>query len=219
MNNAVIQLIVLAGVAIFLILKLKNVLGTREGYEKPIDQTPRTPKLERKSFEVIEGGPDPDIADHFAEGSTAALALAQMKRAEPDFVASEFLKGARQAYEMILMAFERGELEQVRPFLAPPVYEAFETAVEDRKARGLEVTAQFLGLRELTLQDAQFNAQTSEAELTVRFGGELISAARDANGTIVEGDPKVPRKQRDIWTFSRMMAAEDPNWQLVATGG
>ena len=32
MNSPLIQLLVLAGIAVFLILRLKNVLGTREGF-------------------------------------------------------------------------------------------------------------------------------------------------------------------------------------------
>ena len=32
MNSSLVQLLVLAGIAIFLVLRLKNVLGTREGF-------------------------------------------------------------------------------------------------------------------------------------------------------------------------------------------
>ncbi|PYF11913.1 putative lipid-binding transport protein (Tim44 family) [Rhodobacter viridis] len=219
MSPAIFQLIVLAAIAIFLILKLKSVLGTRDGYEDdfaPIERpSPRGPE----TFEVIEGGPDHDIIDHVTEGSDAAVALAQMKRVEPSFNVAAFLQGSKAAYEMILMAFERGDLSTVRRFLAPEVLEAFESAVADRQQQGLTVEADFLGLRELVLTEASFDERTREAEVTVRFGGELISVARDANGQVVEGDPKSPRKQRDSWTFARVMGSPDPNWQLVATGG
>ena len=219
MSNAVIQLVVLAAIAIFLILRLRNVLGTRDGFE---DTTPRpeAPQpTQRRSFDVIEGGPDRDITDHVPEGSPSAVALAAMKRVEPNFSVAEFLQGARGAYEMIVMAFETGDLEKVRPFLAPEVFAAFEGAVAERKARGLEVQAEFLGLRELALAEAEFDTATQEAEVTVRFGAELISVARDAAGTVVEGDARTPRKQRDLWTFARKMGSSDPNWQLIATGG
>ncbi|MFT3690492.1 Tim44/TimA family putative adaptor protein [Paenirhodobacter sp.] len=218
MSSAVIQLIVLAAIAIFLILRLKNVLGTRDGYEKPVVLDRPTP-AERRNFEVIEGGPDRDIIDHVPEGSDAAAALAQMKRVEPEFSVAQFLQGARSAYEMILMAFETGDLEKVRPFLSPDVFAAFEQAVAARKAQGLDVHAEFLGLRELVLSEAKFDTATREAELTVRFGAELISSAQDAAGTVVEGDPRAARKQRDVWTFARTMGNADPNWLLVATGG
>ena len=66
MSSAVIQLLVLAGIAVFLILRLRNVLGTREGFEKPPIQAPETSRRQKPELEVIEGGPDRDIADHVA---------------------------------------------------------------------------------------------------------------------------------------------------------
>lgn len=217
MSNSIIQLLVLAGIALFLILRLKSVLGTRDGFEQPPSPKPVT-DARKSRFEVIEGGPDTDIADHVAPDSDTGRALAAMKRAEPSFSVGEFLRGARGAYEMILMAFETGDLEKVRPFLSPDVYEAFSGVVNAREARGLTVTAEFMGTREVTLVDAEFDSATREGEITVRFAGELVSAARDAHGDVIEGNPNEMRRQRDVWTFARIMAADDPNWQLVATG-
>jgi predicted lipid-binding transport protein (Tim44 family) len=220
MSSAVIQLLVLAGIAIFLILRLRSVLGTREGFEKPPVQLPGDadrPRI-RRDFEVIEGGIDADITDHVPEGSPAAKALAAMKRVEPDFNVGDFLKGARQAYEMIVMAFEKGDLDPVVPFLARDVYDSFVEVVEMREREGLTVQATFVGVREVTLVDAEFDRDTREAAITVRFVGELTSVVRDRVGKIVEGNPNEIKRQRDVWTFARRMGSDDPNWQLVATG-
>ncbi|MCE6952294.1 Tim44/TimA family putative adaptor protein [Cereibacter sphaeroides] len=218
MSSSLIQLLVLAGIAVFLIIKLKSVLGTREGFEKPPvpleDPRPRP----RREFEVIEGGPDRDIIDHVADGSPPAKALAAMKMAEPGFSVSEFLQGARGAYEMIVMAFEKGELDQIRPFLSPEVYESFEAAVQAREAEGLSVEANFVGLREIDIHDATFEREGRIGQIAVRFVGELTSVVRDRAGQIVEGSPTEVKRQRDIWTFERRMGSTDPNWQLVATG-
>jgi predicted lipid-binding transport protein (Tim44 family) len=176
--------------------------------------------MERKRFEVIDGTAeqgDSDIADHAESGSAVANALTQMKQAEPSFAVGPFLSGAKSAYEMILMAFERGELDEVRSFLSPEVAQAFDSVIADRKARGLTTTAQYLGTRETALAGAEFNRDTRTAEISVRFVGEMIVATRDAEGTVVDGDAKSPRKQRDTWTFARQMGQNDPNWQLVAT--
>ncbi|MBA4324690.1 MAG: preprotein translocase subunit Tim44, partial [Rhodobacter sp.] len=137
MNGSLIQLLVLAGIAVFLILKLRSVLGTRDGFEKPPipleDVRPRV----RRDFEVIEGGPDRDIVDHVPEGSDAARALAEMKKVEPSFTVGPFLEGARGAYEMILMAFEKGELDRIRSFLSDDVEASFAEAIAAREAQGL----------------------------------------------------------------------------------
>ena len=219
MSNSLIQLLVLAGIAIFLILRLRNVLGNRDGYEPPKVDAPATRTTRR--FEVIDGSadqPDRDIEDHTEAGSPAAQALAAMKRVEPDFSVTEFLSGAKGAYEMILMAFERGDLNPVRPFLDNNVADAFQSVIDQRRAAGQTVEAQFLGTRETALSGATFDPTNGQAEVSVRFLGEMIVATRDADGNLIEGDPKAARKQRDVWTFERRMGQDDPNWQLVATG-
>jgi len=136
MNSPMIQLLVLAAIAVFLILRLKNVLGTRTGFEKPAEVSEKPERPSGPAFEVIEGGPDLDITDHAPEGSDTALALAEMKRVEPSFGVSDFLGGARGAYEMILMAFERGEVESLRDFLSQDVYDSFAEVVEQRRQQG-----------------------------------------------------------------------------------
>ena len=218
MSATLIQLVVLAGIAIFLILRLRSVLGTRDGFEKPPLEGPAR-RDARREFEVIEGGADTDITDHVKEGSDAAEALARMKRAEPGFHVGEFLTGARGAYEMILMAYENGNLEEVRPFLAPEVFEAFDEAIAAREAEGLRVEASFVGLRDIGISDASFDSATSEGEVTVRFTGELTWVVKNAEGAIVEGNPNEIKRQRDVWSFARRMGSDDPNGQLVATGG
>lgn len=141
-----------------------------------------------------------------------------MKRAEPSFNVTEFLQGAKGAYEWILMAFERGNLDEVAPFLSKDVFDAFVSVVDARADQGLTVEAEFAGVRETTLADAKFDPDTSVGEVTVRFVGELVSVVKNAEGEIVEGKPGQSKRQKDSWTFERVMGSGDPNWRLVATG-
>jgi predicted lipid-binding transport protein (Tim44 family) len=219
MDSAVIQLLVLAGIAVFLILRLRSVLGTREGFERPPEPLPGAEPQSRRSFDVIEGGADDDITDHVSAGSPQAKALAEMKRIEPDFHVGDFLQGARGAYEMILMGFEQGNMDDLVPFLSRDVFESFDEVVQLREREGLKVEANFVGVREVELADAAFDRERSEAEITVRFVGELTSVVRDREGKVVEGDPNTIKRQRDVWTFAREMGSDNPNWKLVATGG
>ena len=221
MNSPLLQLLVLAGIAVFLILRLRSVLGTRDGFEKssvPSAEQPARATQRRPEFEVIEGGPDEDITDHVPQGSDAADALAGMKSADPDFSVSEFLQGARGAYEMILMAFEKGDMESVKPFLAEDVYESFDEVVREREAQGLTIEAEFVGVREVSVVDATFDTSSRLGEVTVRLVGELTSVVKNAEGEVIEGSPTEVRRQKDVWTFARVMGSDDPNWQLVATG-
>lgn len=219
MNSSLLSLLVLAGIAIFLILRLRSVLGTREGFEKPPVVRAASRPDPRRDFEVIEGGPDRDITDHVDDGTESAKALAAMKMAEPGFTVTEFLQGARGAYEMILMAFENGDVDDLRPFLSADVLETFETVIRQREEQGLTIMASFIGIRELVLESARFDRATGVGEVTVRFVGELTSVVKNAAGDVVEGDPNEIKRQRDVWTFARNMGADNPNWELVATDG
>ncbi len=221
MGSQMIQIIILAAVALFLVLRLRSVLGSRDGFEKQPQVPASNQSAPRdRQFEVIEGGgPDPDIADLVDADGPAGQALAAMKRVDPAFNVHEFTHGARAAYEMIVMAYENGDLDTLREFLAPDVFQPFADAIETRNAKGYTVQADFIGVREVTLTDAHFDPATNEGDISMRFIGELTSVVRDPDGKIVEGDPKEIKQQRDVWTFSRNMASDNPNWLLVGTGG
>ncbi len=219
MSSAVIQLLVLAAIALFLVLRLRNVLGTRDGFEPRPDDKPKPARNgAARDFEVIDGGLDLDITDHVEIDSRAGKAFAGMKSVEPEFSVSEFLNGARQAYEMILMAFEGDDLDTLAQFLSRDVFDSFAQVVDDRQSRGLRVDASFVGVSELKITDAMFDKANNNAEITLKFVAELTSAVKNQDGEIVEGDTSSIKRQKDVWTFGRIMGNDDPNWELVATG-
>lgn len=217
MNSQLIQLLVLAGIAVFLILRLKNVLGTREGFEQPPTPVGGSDRKSRPDLEVIEGGPDLDITDHVDEGSDAAKAFATMKRLEPSFGVADFLQGARGAYEMVIMGYENGELADIQPFLSEEIYESFVDGVAAREDEGLTIDSEFYGVREMKIVDATLDSETHEAEITVRFVAELTTVVRDKGGDVVEGSDSDVKRQKDTWAFSRTMGSDDVNWMLVST--
>ena len=220
MGSSSIQLIILAAVALYLILKLRKTLGTRDGFESgPNQRTIDVPDEPRREFEVIEGGADRDIAKYAKDNEAAAEALLSMKGIEPDFKVGSFMEGARKAYEWILIAFAEGRLDEIEPYLSSDVFESFEQTVADRASDDRNFTTTFVGIREADVLDAEFDAETSDAEITVEFVCDLISYVTDLDDNLVEGDTEEVRAQTDVWTFARSMGGNDPNWKLVATGG
>ena len=221
MGSSMIQLIILAGIALFLILRLRSVLGTRDGFEKKPQIDPKTisSRADGRNLEVIEGGAiDHDIADFIDEKGESGLALAAMKAIELNFSVAAFAQGARQAYEMLVMAFEHGDLVTLQKYLSPEVYESFAAIIETRRKNNWTVEASFVGIREVKVTAAEMDKQSREADITVRFVAELTSVVRDAVANVIEGDAKAIKRQKDVWTFSRVMGSSDPNWVLVATG-
>ena len=216
MNPALIELIILAGIAVFLFLRLRSVLGTREGFEKPRMQ----PKNDapKRDFKVIDGGEDKDITDNVDKNSKSAEALKLIKSEDENFTVNEFLSGARSAYEWILMSFEKNEIDEIRELLSEEVAEAFDAVVDQRVAQGLTIEAEFIGIREMKLVEATYSSNTKTAEISVSFVGEMTSVVKNSSGKIVEGDSKQIKRQKDIWTFSKDIKSSNPNWLLVATG-
>ena len=220
-SSAMIELLILFAIAVFVLYRLKSVIGTRTGYEAPPERIgghDAGPQGPRPIPNVSEQTEAEIAAAHANLPEASRHALAGVAQAEPGFSSEEFIEGSRAAYEMILMAYEEGDRQTQRDLLAPDVYDAFESVIAKREAEGLKVDARFIGIRESAIESVAFDQETSEADITVRFVGELITAVRDAENRVVEGDPNEIRKQKDLWTFSRVMGSSSPNWLLTATG-
>ena len=129
----------------------------------------------------------------------------------------EFLSGAREAYEMILVAFKSGDISSVKTLLSEDVKEAFLKDIENRKIKGLKTNLTFGGIRALTIVDADFDQSSSEVEITIRFLSDLTIVVKNDKGNIVEGSENDIKVQKDVWTFGRTLTSKNPNWSLIAT--
>jgi len=211
-DGGMVTLLILAAVTVILVFRLKNVLGTKTGHEKPPE-----PVFRSKPQEVpqpVDEMDEPAIDDD----DPKAAVFAKMQAIEPDFSPSGFANGARNAYEMLLMAFENGDKPTLQKFLSPDVYLGFAQVIDERANEGLTVDARFVGLREAEIVGAQFDEDDQVAEIEMKFVGELVTVVRDKEHRIVEGDPNEIRREYDQWTFGRKMGSSDPNWLLIATG-
>lgn len=155
------------------------------------------------------------IAAMVPEGSSAHTGLMAIAGKDRSFDPSQFLEGARMAYEMIVTAFAQGDQKTLKMLLSTDVYEGFSQVIIDRERRGDEVESKFVGIDKANLIDASL--ERNIASITVKFVSQIINAIRDKDGRVIEGDPTKIRDVTDIWTFSRDITSRDPNWRLVAT--
>ena len=221
-----VQIIVLAAVAFFLFWRLKTVLGSRQGFENTkndVNKVNNPTKARKKSNEndnIIELEPnrvDEDIADYVEENSAQFKTLSEMKKIEDGWQVSHFVSGAKLAYEEILMAFENGDLEKIKKLSSNEVYSIFKEVIDERNKKGLTVEAVFDGVRDIRIKEVKLNKRTLNAEITMIFKCDLTYTIKDKNNKLIEGGPDKIKKQKDIWTFSRKMKSEIPNWFLVKT--
>lgn len=218
MNDAYLDILILAAIAGFVFMRLKGVLGTRVGRENPEEWGFGRPAEAGAAAARAGSGRELPAELGVDPGSRAGRALLQGQDADPEFDPADFMRRAGDAYEYILLAFEHGEKGDLKPLLAPDVYQSFSDVIDARTTKGFVVEARLVRIVSTELKDARFNPATLEMEMDVRFEAELISAARDASGVVVQGDPTQPRVISDLWTFSRRLGEADPNWLLVATG-
>ena len=215
-----LQIFILAAVAIFLFWRLRAVLGSREGFEKNIEDIKASKKV-IKSPDVIEqqaeAGPDDDIFDYVEENSKSAEVFKKMKDFDTEFSVNKFVSGAKMAYEIIIMAFEKGDTEKLGTLLEKKVLKSFKSVIEKRKKDGLVIEAKFIGMRDIRITDASFIEKTKVADITLSFKSEISTVVKDAKGSIIEGHPDEVKKQKDTWVFTKNLSEKSPIWLLKST--
>lgn len=223
-----LDIILLAMFAVFLVVRLYKVLGRRTGNEQPRDPFAGLANDEGRRDKVIPL-PDrgrPARAEEQGRESTAAPAadagsnpvqagLARIRAADPDFDQTEFLVGARTAFEMIVNAYAAGDAGTLRPLLNDEVFENFSSAVKARQQAKETLQTTLVGISSAEILEADLSGRN--ALITVKIVSEQINVTRNADGQVVDGDPSTVATVTDIWTFSRNTRARDPNWTLVAT--
>ena len=215
-----LQIFILAAVAIFLFWRLRAVLGSRDGFEKNIKNV-KTSKEVIKSPNITEeptkSGPDDDIFDYVEENSRSADVFKKMKEFDSDFSVNKFVSGAKIAYEIIIMAFENGDTEKLGTLLEQKVLKSFKSVIEKRKKDGLVIEAKFIGMRDIRVIDASFSEKTKIADITLSFKSEISTVVKDAEGSVVEGHPDEIKKQKDTWVFTKDLSEKSPIWLLKST--
>jgi predicted lipid-binding transport protein (Tim44 family) len=211
-DGSMIGILIFAGIAVFLVFRLRAVLGRRTGEEQerpnPFDRPPVVPYQPGVGEPPAGfGGREPITIDN---DPTLPLSLdaklARVRAADPSFEEKHFLAGARSAFQMIVSAFAIGDLATLRPLLSSNLYGEFGRAISERPHRDAGDAIRFEGPVEAEIVDARMN------------GREAIVQVRFASRQIHPGETAAPEEETiDLWSFARDLGSRDPNWQLVET--
>jgi len=229
-----ITTIIFLALAVFVIWRLRSVLGQKTGQERPpfdpvrrepsarpgavgeTDNVVRLPGVAPERAPASAAEPDAQRWKGITEpGTRVAEGLDAIARLEPGFDAPGFIEGAKMAYEMIVTAFAQGDRKTLKNLLSRDVYEGFERAIGERERRGDKAETTFVSINRAEIENVEVKGRVGQ--VTVRFLSKLITATRDASGKVIEGDPEAVVDVTDVWTFARPLGTRDPNWQLVAT--
>lgn len=228
-----IPTLIVIGLAIVVLFRLRQVLGTRTGRERsPLERQREAAPVKAGDETVVPLRPRPvaesnedqerharkleaEITQVAHGDDKVAAGLKAIADADPSFGPKSFMEGAKSAYEMIVTAFAAGDRQTLKNLLEKDVYDGFERVIKDREAAGHKVDFTFVGLPKVEISEAELDKRN--ANVTIRFHAEVVSATRDKDGTLLEGNADQVTNIADEWTFARNPKSRDPNWKLVAT--
>ena len=194
-NFGFLDLILLAMLAGFIILRLRNILGRKTGY-----QGKSTNKFFSEKIETLK-----DIENNEAIKSGNI----------DENVKKQFLKGAEIAYEKIIMSFAKGDKKSLKGLLEKNMFSRFSEVIDERKAKQLKYETTFIGLKSTKI--LEYKKIENIYKVTVNFISEIITCTKDKNDNIIEGSADTIKTVNDVWKFSKNMWSQDPTWYLFDT--
>jgi len=220
------DIILFAMIAVFLILRLRGVLGRRDGHQGDFPDIFKQAIKKEKSDDdagndnVIPLDPTTtntdDQPDVEAEPQTPLqMGLSAIGAADRDFDPDEFISGARIAFEYILGAYAGGDAKALKPLLSDDVFANFNVSIREREEAGQTMEETLIGISKAELVEAEMEGTI--AQVTVKFISDQVHALSDSDGNVVDGDPDKIVSVTDFWTFARDTRSRDPNWSLAAT--
>ena len=192
-NFGFIDIILLAMIAGFIILRLRNILGKKTGHDVKSSSV-----FDEKKYTKFEPGINIDLP---------------LKKSKEDFDKKVFLKGAEIAYENIITSFAKGEKEKLKKLLTKEIYISFEQAIDHRNRENIKSELTFIGVKEANIE--KYEKVNNEFVATVKIVCEIISVKKDKSDTIFEGDPDKIKTVTDHWKFSKSVSSKSPNWYLA----
>lgn len=220
--------------AVFVFWKLRSVLGTRNGNERPPydpytdignkengadqeanDNVVTLPNARGRAPEDQVSASEARISEIAGKDKDLKQGMTAIVSRDPSFNPDQFLDGAKMAYEMIVTGFADGDKKALKGLLSREVFENFESVIDERASNGERVQASFVGIEKINYTGAELVKE--EAQLTIQFVSQMISATLNSEDEVIDGDLQEVAEIVDVWTFARPVKSRDPNWKLVAT--
>ncbi len=214
----IVEIVILAMIAAFLGLRLYSVLGRRAEHEEESVPT-RFERGAAPSAPRVTGAPTAEPVREARELSGFAPAVEQGLReinaADRRFDLLAFLEGAKAAYGMILEAFWRGDKEELRELCDDDVYASFVAAIDARESAGEVLNNSLIRIEDTTVHSAGMEGRM--ARISVCFVADIAAVTRDKDGHVIAGSLDDAIESRDVWTFSRDIGSDRPDWLLDET--
>ena len=203
-----LDILIFAIIAVFLIFRLKNILGTKTGFE---DSNFNKNKTERNLENVVSIDTKKTTQSNDKENKETL----KIKEIDKTFDHIQFIEGSQIFFKMILDAFVEGNLDKVKEFIKPSVLKNFNFAIKERnkESETLIINLKIINKTEI------FSSEISKTVLriSVLFESFQIKALKDKDNNLIDGDLNKEILVKDIWVFERKINYSNPNWTLIET--
>jgi predicted lipid-binding transport protein (Tim44 family) len=214
-------IVVYAIIAVLILARLWKVLGRRNDTdtdtERPDPFGAPVPSTTSKfnpfsSGKVLTEG----VTPKFAHPPQSLMGkLEQIKSVDAVFDEKAFLRGAKDAFGRIVAAFAAGDLSPVVKLLGPKVAPHFQAAIDARKSANQTMKSSIARFKDAETIAAELSGTL--AVITVRFVSDQENILRDASGRVIGGAEGKVEEITDVWSFSRDLKSDNPDWMLVET--
>jgi len=192
-NFGFIDIILLAMIAGFILLRLRSILGKKTGHDG-------------KASSIFD---DKKFEEYKAQLNSKPI----LKEVSEEDEKKQFLKGAEIAYETILTSFAKGKKDELKRLLTKSIYSSFEQVIDQRNKEGIKSEFTFIGIKDSKIE--KYEKIENELFATVKIVCEIISVKRDKAGEIIEGNPDKIKTVTDHWKFTKTSKSKNPNWYLA----
>ncbi len=191
-NFGYIDIILLAIMAGFILLRLRSTLG------KGADNMPMKARFTQtqSNEEFVKSGKVQDV-----------------KTDPTKFDEKEFSKGAEAAYEMIINAFAQGDKKLLKSLLTKDLFKSFEGILKERTDKKITSEMTFIGIKETKILD--INSQGTFYKVKTKFISEVVNCLKNEKGEVIEGDPQQTKTVTDVWVFEKDLKNNNPTWYLT----
>ena len=203
-----LDILIFAIIAVFLIFRLKNILGTKTGLD---DSNFNKNKTENNIAKVVNIDTKKTTQSNNKENKETL----KIKEIDKTFDHIQFIEGSQIFFKMILDAFVEGNLDKVKEFIKPSVLKNFNFAIKERnkESETLIINLKIINKTEI------FSSEISKTVLriSVLFESFQIKALKDKDNNLIDGDLNKEILVKDIWVFERKINYLNPNWTLIET--
>ena len=201
-----IDIIIFAIIAIFLVYRLKNILGQNSESNNQNDKI----EIGKKNFTNVV-----KLGNRKSNPSETSTSKDKVTDIDPSFDEKEFLKGAQNFFKMVIDCFVKGDLEDIVNYIDVKLVKNFQSVIDDRLAENETLKIEIIKMNSIEIKE--MTKLKNFMRVSVLFETEQVKVLKDEKGKIIDGDQEKSILVKDLWTFERKIQTNDLNWKLVET--